>query len=159
MVKELRAPVVKGAKDPAFPGCVLVPVRRKMKGFPVANYSVPDTSYFVYHLKKRRVVQILTLSPNGTRLGWDTCSVCLMTVRTCKCKSGVTIPYAIMSIFMQSGGLLPDKPAESPVVAIPFAPRDWYKAEQEDAPAPRTTKQLKPAPKPLKPVKMKKRLR
>lgn len=104
MSKTLRRPPVRGTKDPDMPGHVLVPVRKAPAGFPVVNYSVPDTSYFRVDTRTNRPVAIVTVTPNGVSLGWDACGTCTRGLRLCACKLGISLPYSIEYCYISMGG-------------------------------------------------------
>ena len=118
MVRSLRRPPVKGTTDPDFPGHVLVPVRAKAKGMPKANYTVPDTTYWLVGKRNFKVTGAITITPDGVKLGWDLCGACACNLNHCECNTGISLPHAIGYIFISRGG---QKPLPQPN-AVRFQP-------------------------------------
>jgi hypothetical protein len=117
MVRSLRRPPVRGTEDPDLPGHVLVPVRKPVPGLPKINYSVPDTSFYRVNKRTNKVTAIVTVTPNGISIGWDSCGQCSLSVRLCECHSGVSCPNSVAHIYVMSGGQKPERPMP---LAVPF---------------------------------------
>lgn len=107
MVRSLRRPPVKGTADPDLPGHILVPVRAKAHGMPKVNYTVPDTSYWRVNKRTQKPVAVVTMTPDGVKLGWDQCGSCAQGLVNCTCQSGISLPHAIGYIFISRGGQKP----------------------------------------------------
>lgn len=122
MAKTLRRPPVRGSADPWLPGHVLVPVRKEPAGFPKVNYSVPDGSFWRVDTRTSRPTSILTVTPDGVELGWDSCGVCMAYVPRCECAAGVSLPNSIAHIFISRGGVKPSAPERLPLAPVFQAP-------------------------------------
>jgi hypothetical protein len=88
---------------------VTKPIDREGKGdLPKVNYSVPDES--VYEIQNGKLHAIITTTPKGLRLGWDTCGMCGLHIRTCPCVVGISLPSGIGYLYTKEGGVLPAPP-------------------------------------------------
>lgn len=83
LMKEITAEV-SGSRDPDMPGHILVPLSRQHHTLPKVK-DVPPETFYRYNERKRRVECMVTMMPGGLLVAWDTCSVCSMHVRTCRC--------------------------------------------------------------------------
>jgi hypothetical protein len=88
----------------------LVPIRSNTRGFPKVNYSVPDSSFWRVERWTNRPVALVTITPDGVELGWDTCGACSVGLLHCACKAGISLPNAIGYIFTTRGGVRPEPP-------------------------------------------------
>lgn len=99
-------------------------VRSVSPGLPKVNYSVPDSTFYRVDRATGRVEAVITVTPDGLSLGWDTCGTCVLGVNACKCSSGVTVGSGIMHIYVSRGGIkpvAPEKTNSAPVFVPPVA--------------------------------------
>ena len=110
MVKILP-PKVRGSTDPYYPHCLIVPLDKAHRTFPNVSGDVPPQTYWRYDTRKRRVVSMVTVD-NGVNVAWDTCGVCMGSLRKCSCRTGFHAPDYIWRI---AGG----RPKKPEVVSLP----------------------------------------
>lgn len=130
MSKDNRAPLVRGSADGLFLGCVLVPVRYRHRTFPKVNTAAPTETYYRYNKARGRLVCMVTVTPTGLQVAWDTCAACSAYFKRCKCKAGVTAPTSIAHIYTQDGGVLPIRAKAEPS-SQPFVLREINKPKSE----------------------------
>jgi len=136
VVKSLRRPPIRGSADPDMPGHVLVPVDKGVPGLPKVNYSVPATSFFRVDQRSNRPVAIVTVTPDGLPVAWDTCGQCGTTIRNCACHGGISCPNSVTHIYVVRGGIKPERvplavpfqaPGQLQPVNVPQRPRKMLK--------------------------------
>jgi hypothetical protein len=95
-----------------------VPIRGGLVSFPKVNYSVPNSSYWRVDVSKDKATAIITVTPDGIELGWDTCGICSMGFYGCQCKAGISLPNSIGYLYTTRGGVRPTPPP----LAVTFTP-------------------------------------
>jgi hypothetical protein len=88
-MKDTRSPIVKGSPDPDMPGCLLVPIQQPHRSFPRVGL-VPKTTFYRYHVRRHRVVAMLSVTESGLSIAWDWCSGCSNYLTRCTCTNGLT---------------------------------------------------------------------
>lgn len=111
-------PKVKGSKHPILTDVVLVvpDSAPKHRQFPRMK-SRFDTTLFCVNTKEQRVVQLSTILPGGTHIGWCECGGCHRYFTQCVCLDGVTEPASVVYLYnkgdaMHNHGIPFDKVAE-----------------------------------------------
>lgn len=112
-------------------------------GLPVFA-DVPEFTYYV--VEGGRLINLVTVMPDGIEVAWDMCDECTNHVRNCKCKRGIVSNRAVQLIAYKTAGVVAGMKWED----VP-APKQDVDTE------PRTTfihpwREPKPKGKPLRPV-------
>lgn len=99
MTHDNRAPKVQGSIDPHMPDCVMVPLDRPHRSFPAINSNlVPPGTFYRYSNNRRKVLCLVTLSPQGVYVAWEMCGGCFNYFSRCACAKGIAAPSSVARI-------------------------------------------------------------
>lgn len=79
-------------------------------GFPLMGSNVPADTYYI--VREDALLQMVTETPRGLWIGWDTCSGCHRSVGHCACRGGVSVNNGVRHIYAKDGGVLPKLASE-----------------------------------------------
>lgn len=123
-------------------------------GFPRLHTGTVPETYWVVNPKTSEVEQLLTVMPDGVRIGWGSCVVCTNFASRCICTQGILNSRANEWIYIHAlakfEGERLDVPTAVDSLAVTSRALHWYRPKQKTGstftlPPPRKPVQATPA--------------